>query len=110
MICKGCSNRLMVLEEVTGRCRQCSVPMETASERARYLLRNHVPCEVTKAKKKVTSQKPVTPKPVTSHGNLTEQQVTSQDVETKQQRWKRKNAEKAKESHRLAQRRRRGNE
>ena len=91
--CRDCGGQLLGTDR--GRCGNCRQATETPQERAAYLLR---------PKGNLTAPEP--PK-----GNLTRTVVPDGpdkgERETKQQRWKRKNAEANRTMHRDGQRKRR---
>ena len=95
--CRDCGGRLLGTDR--GRCGNCRQATETPQERAAYLLRD---------KGNLTAPEP--PKGNLT-GNLTRTVVEhgpdKGEMETKQQRWKRKNAEASRTMHRDGQRRRR---
>ena len=100
--CRDCGGRLLGTDR--GRCGNCERATETPQERAAYLLRdkgNLTAPEPPKGNLTVTSQP--------EEGNLTRTVVPDDkgERETKQQRWKRKNAEAKRTMHRDGQRRRR---
>ena len=95
MKCRSCPGQLLGIEEASGRCGNCERATETAHETAVFLTRK--------------AGNLTTPKP--PKGNLTRTVVEhgpgKGEMETKQQRWKRKNAEANRAIHRAGQQRRR---
>ena len=100
--CRDCGGRLLGTDR--GRCGNCRQATETPHERASYLVGGNLTTpEPPKGNLTVTSQP--------EEGNLTRTVVPDGpdkgERETKQQRWKRKNAEANKAIHRAGQQRRR---
>ncbi len=92
MQCRECNGRLLITEEAKGTCNWCSGPLESAHDKA-----SRITGSLTVPSQQVTDiQEKVTDKPV---------EVT--DKETKQQRYKRKNADKIREADRVAKARQR---